>query len=94
MQVKPSWVITILLTAIYMAIVGAVWAVNDVNYNTVGDNTNNIMAGIIVPIGLGAIFLAIAASVDLPAEPGRRCPRSTPRWSPVSAASPGSTPSA
>ena len=48
MRVKPNWVITILLTVIYMAIVGAVWAINDVDYNTVGDTTDNIVAGIIV----------------------------------------------
>jgi membrane protease YdiL (CAAX protease family) len=70
-----------LLTIIYMAIVGAVWAVNDVNYNTVGDNTRNIMAGIIVPIGLGAIFLAIAASVLGWWRPAlREIPRVGPRW--------------
>ena len=49
MRVKPNWVITILLTVIYMVIVGAVWAINDVNYETVGDSADNIVAGIIVP---------------------------------------------
>ena len=81
MRVKPNWVITILLTVIYMAIVGAVWAINDVDYNTVGDTTDNIVAGIIVPIGLGAIFLAVAASVLGWWRPAlREVPRVGPRW--------------
>ena len=81
MRVKPNWVITILLTVIYMAIVGAVWAINDVNYETVGDSADNIVAGIIVPIGLGAIFLAVAASVLGWWRPAlREVPRVGPRW--------------
>jgi len=81
MRIKPNWVITILLTVIYMAIVGAVWAVNDVNYKTVGDTTDNILAGIVVPVGLGAIFLAVAASVLGWWRPAlREVPRVGPRW--------------
>ena len=81
MRVKPNWVITILLTVIYMVIVGAVWAIKDVNYKTVGDTADNIMAGIIVPIGLGAIFLAVAASVLGWWRPAlREVPRVGPRW--------------
>lgn len=81
MRVKPNWVITILLTIIYMAIVGAVWAFNDVNYKTVGDTTANIMAGIIIPVGLGAAFLAIAASLLGWWRPAlREVPRVGPRW--------------
>ena len=81
MRVKPNWVITILLTVIYMAIVGAVWAVNDVDYETLGDTTDNIVAGIIVPIGLGAIFLAVAASVLGWWRPALwEIPRVGPRW--------------
>ena len=81
MRIKPNWVITILLTVIYMVIVGAVWAIKDVNYKTVGDTADNIMAGIIVPIGLGAIFLAVAASVLGWWRPAlREVPRVGPRW--------------
>ena len=81
MRVKPNWVITILLTIIYMAIVGAVWAFNDVDYKTVGDNADNILAGVIVPVGLGAIFLAVAATVLGWWRPAlREVPRVGPRW--------------
>ena len=81
MRVKPNWFITILLTVVYMAIVGAVWAINDVNHETVGDTTDSIVAGIIVPIGLGAIFLAVAASVLGWWRPAlREVPRVGPRW--------------
>lgn len=81
MRVKPNWVITILLTIVYMAIVGVVWSVNDVDYKTVGDTADNILAGIIVPIGLGATFLAIAASVLGWWRPALgEVPRVGPRW--------------
>lgn len=81
MRIKPNWIITILLTVIYMAIVGAVWAVNDVDYLTVGDSAENILAGVIVPVGLGAVFLAVAASVLGWWGPAlREVPRVGPRW--------------
>ena len=44
MRVKPSWWITVLLTVVYMALVGVIWAINDVDYRTVGDTAASASA--------------------------------------------------
>jgi membrane protease YdiL (CAAX protease family) len=61
-RVQPKLWISFLLFLVYAAIVVGIWAINDVDYETLGDTTSNVIRGIVVPIGVGAIFLAIAAS--------------------------------
>lgn len=39
------------------------WAINDTDYDTVGDSASNAWEGIVVPIIVGGVFLAIAATV-------------------------------
>ncbi len=62
MRVQPKAVISVVLLLVYMAIVVAIWSVNNVDYDTVGDTTSNIVKGIVVPVGVGAVFLAVAAT--------------------------------
>ena len=62
MRVQPRPLITLGLAVIYMAIVGIVWAIVGLNYDEVGDSTSTVVKGIVIPIVLGAIFLAVATS--------------------------------
>lgn len=62
MRVQPKAVISLVLLVLYMAIVVVIWSMNNVDYETVGDTTSNIVKGIVVPVGIGAAFLAVAAT--------------------------------
>lgn len=62
MRVKPTPYISVALLVIYVAVVAAIWAVNDVDYDTVADTSDSVMKGIVIPVGVGAVFLAVAAT--------------------------------
>lgn len=62
MRINARPVIAIALFVIYGALVSAVWAINGVDYDTVADTSDTVIKGIIIPIGLGAVFLAVAAT--------------------------------
>lgn len=62
MKIQPRAAISVALLALYMAIVVILWSINDVDYETVGDTTSNIVNGIVVPVGIGSAFLAVAAT--------------------------------
>jgi membrane protease YdiL (CAAX protease family) len=50
------------ILVVYIAMVAVIWSINDFDYETVGDTTSNIVQGIIIPVGIGAAFLAVAAT--------------------------------
>ncbi len=58
MRVPPRPLITLGIAVVYMAIVGITWAVVGLNYDEVGDSTSTVVKGIVIPILLGAVFLA------------------------------------
>ena len=62
MRIKPRPVIAIALFVAYGALVSAVWTINGVDYDTVADSSESVLKGIVIPIGLGAGLLAIAAT--------------------------------
>ena len=62
MRVKPGPAIASVLFVIYGALVSAIWAVNGVDYDTVAESSDSVLKGIVIPIGLGAAFLAVAAT--------------------------------
>ena len=62
MRVKPSPLITVGLTVGYMAIVAGAWAVGGLDYDAVGESTSTVVKGIVIPVALGAVFLAVATS--------------------------------
>lgn len=62
MRVRPRPLITLGLAVVYLAIVGITWAIVGMNYDEVGDSTSTVVKGIVIPIVLGAIFLAVATS--------------------------------
>jgi membrane protease YdiL (CAAX protease family) len=63
MKIKPSAAIAVGLFVVYCVIVSGVWAIVGFDYDTVADSVQNVREGIVVPIGLGAAYLAIAATV-------------------------------
>ncbi len=58
MRVQPRPLITLGIAVVYMAIVGITWAVVGLNYDEVGDSTSTVVKGIVIPVLLGAVFLA------------------------------------
>ena len=62
MRVQPRPLISVGLALGYMAILAGVWAVVGLDYNTVGDSTSNIVEGIVLPVALASVFLAVATS--------------------------------
>lgn len=62
MRAKPSPLITVGLVLGYMAVVAAAWFVGGLDYETVGESTSTVVKGIVIPIALGAGFLAVATS--------------------------------
>ena len=75
---NPQYVVLGLFLA-YMVVVAAIWKVNKVDYATIGDTVPNAQRGIIVPIGAGALLLAVAITVlgawhDVLFEDGRQGP--------------------
>lgn len=59
---NPQYVVIGIFLA-YAVVVGVLWKVNKIDYATIGDTTPNIQRGIVVPIGVGAVLLAIATTV-------------------------------
>lgn len=62
MRVEPSVVVALSVFAAYTAVVAILWAVNKVDYATIGDTRSNAIRGIVAPIGIGAALLAIATT--------------------------------
>lgn len=62
MRVKPSPLVTLSLAVGYMAVVAVAWAVGGLDYDAVGNSTSTVLSGIVVPVALGAVFLAVATT--------------------------------
>ena len=62
MRVRPTPTISVLLFVAYVALVGVVWAIVGLDYDDVGDSTTTLLQGVVVPVGLGAVLLAVATS--------------------------------
>lgn len=58
MRVTPRPVITAGIALGYMAIVAVTWMVLGLDYDEVGSSTTTVVEGIVVPVALGAVFLA------------------------------------
>lgn len=63
MRVRPNALIAIALAVGYMAIVGILWVVTGSDYTRIAESPSTLLLGIVVPVGVGAVFLAVAASV-------------------------------
>jgi membrane protease YdiL (CAAX protease family) len=58
MRVTPRPTVGLLALVVYMAIVSVLWKALGVDYNTVQDTTTGVIKGIVIPVGIGAVFLA------------------------------------
>jgi hypothetical protein len=63
MRVRPNALIAIALAVGYMAIVAILWLVTGSDYTRIAESPSTLLLGIVLPVGVGAVFLAIAASV-------------------------------
>lgn len=59
MRVQPKWFVGVVVLIAYMAIVTVLWKVFAVDYSTVQDSQENVIKGVVIPIAVGAAFLAI-----------------------------------
>jgi membrane protease YdiL (CAAX protease family) len=62
MRKAPSPLIGVLAAVGYVALVAGLWAVLGLDYETVSDTSGNILKGIVLPIGLGAVYLICLTS--------------------------------
>ena len=62
MRVQPRPLVTVVLAIVFMAILGTTWAAVGLDYDEVGDTTSNILEGMVLPVALGAVFLAAATT--------------------------------
>jgi uncharacterized protein len=59
---NPQYVVLAIFVA-YMALVSVIWKVNRIDYATPGSTPENVRKGIIIPIGIGGVLLAVATTV-------------------------------
>lgn len=62
MRVAPRPLITVGVALGYMAIVGITWSLLGLDYDEVGSSTRTVVEGIVVPVAIGAVFLAAVTS--------------------------------
>jgi len=58
MRVSPRPIAGLLAFVAYLAIVAVLWKALGVDYDTVQDTTASVIKGIVIPVGIGALFLA------------------------------------
>ncbi|MFK5636076.1 MULTISPECIES: CPBP family intramembrane glutamic endopeptidase [unclassified Ornithinimicrobium] len=80
-RVQPRWYIGVAVFVAYLAIVSVIWAVVGFDYDSVAESTENVRNGIVVPIGVGAVFLAgVTTYLGWWGPVMREVPRTAPRW--------------
>lgn len=62
MRVKPSAGSAIAAILGYLVIVFGVWAATGLNYDEVGDTVENVQKGVVLAIGLGALYLVVVTT--------------------------------
>lgn len=63
MRVRPNAAIAVAIAVIYMAIVGLLWWATGLNYTKLAESPTSLLLGVVLPVGAGALFLIVAASV-------------------------------
>lgn len=63
MTVSNPVLVTVGLYVAYLVVVGVVWRINRVDYLALAESRRTVVRGIVVPIGLGALLLAVATTV-------------------------------
>ena len=61
MKVKPTWRVALIVFVVYNLVVFATWFATDADYTTM-TAADNIASNIVLPLGLGAIYLFVVLS--------------------------------
>lgn len=80
MRVAPRPLITVGIALGYMAIAAGVWSVVGLDYDEVGSTTATVVEGIVVPVAVGAVFLAAVTSYLGWWGPALRETLGAPKW--------------
>jgi membrane protease YdiL (CAAX protease family) len=76
-----SVVIAVLAVAVYLLVVALIWRRNGVRYDALSESRESVIRGIVVPMGVGSVFLAVVTSVLGWWGPAlTQSPRSGPTW--------------
>lgn len=59
MRIQPRWFVGVLVLVAYMVVVSVLWKTFAVDYAAVQDSQENVIKGVVIPIAIGAAFLAI-----------------------------------
>jgi membrane protease YdiL (CAAX protease family) len=62
MRIKPSFLSAIVAIVGYMVVVFTVWALTGLDYDEVGDSVETVQKGMVLAIGLGAIYLVLVTT--------------------------------
>ncbi len=81
MRIAPRPLIGIVIFVAYGAVVSLLWAFTGLDYDAVAESSDTIVSGIVVPVGIGALLLAIVTSLLGWWRPAMREERGAgPRW--------------
>jgi hypothetical protein len=81
MRVQPRFHVGVVAVVVYAVLVVTAWGLLGVDYTTISSTTENVLRGIVVPVGAGAVFLAGYASWLGWWQPAlRERERVAPRW--------------
>jgi len=76
-----SVVVAVLAVAVYLLVVGLIWRRNDVRYDALAESRASVIRGIVVPMGVGSVFLAVVTTLLGWWGPVlTQSPRSGPTW--------------
>lgn len=76
-----SVVIAVLAVAAYLLVVALIWRRNGVRYDALAESRDSVIRGIVVPMGVGSVLLAVVTSVLGWWGPAlTQSPRSGPTW--------------
>jgi membrane protease YdiL (CAAX protease family) len=63
MRIKPSVPVAIAVVVGYLVVVFLVWGITGLDYDEIGDTVENVRKGVVLSVGLGALYLAIVTTV-------------------------------
>ncbi len=76
-----SVVVAVLAVAAYLLVVGLIWRRNEVRYDALSGSRENVVKGIVVPMGVGSVLLAVVTTALGWWGPAlTQSPRSGPTW--------------
>ncbi len=62
MRVKPSATTAVAAILGYLVVVFAVWGLTGLDYDEVGDTVENVRKGVVLSVGLGAVYLIVVTT--------------------------------